>query len=90
MRPITIGLRRCCTFLALLVALLTPSEIASAQTAAEPVKLSVYGICHAPGTTYYAQTKRFTAFATLADCLKSGGTVTETIAGLGKCPATQR
>jgi len=37
------------------------------------VKKSKTGICHAPGTTYYAQTKSFTPFKTLDECLKSGG-----------------
>jgi hypothetical protein len=41
--------------------------------AADPVKLSNSGICHALGTTYYAQTKNFTPFKTLDECLKSGG-----------------
>jgi len=38
-----------------------------------PVKKSKTGICHAPGSTYYNQTKNFTPFKTLDDCLKSGG-----------------
>jgi len=38
-----------------------------------PVKMSSSGICHAQGTTYYNQTKKFTAYKTLDDCLKSGG-----------------
>jgi hypothetical protein len=38
-----------------------------------PVKMSSSGICHAPGTTYYEQTKKFTTFKTLDDCLKAGG-----------------
>ena len=37
------------------------------------VKKSKTGICHAPGTTYYARTKRYTSFETLAACLGSGG-----------------
>lgn len=41
--------------------------------AAEPVKKSSTSICHAPGTKYYEQTKKFTPFKTLDDCLKSGG-----------------
>ena len=40
-----------------------------------PVKKSKTGICHAPGSTYYSQTKTFTPFKTLDDCLKSGGTL---------------
>jgi len=39
----------------------------------EPVKLSKSGICHAPGTSYYVQTKNFTPFKTLDECLKAGG-----------------
>jgi hypothetical protein len=38
-----------------------------------PVKKSSTGICHAQGTTYYAQTKTFTAYKTLDECLKAGG-----------------
>jgi len=37
------------------------------------VKKSSTGICHAPGTTYYNQTKSFVAFDTLDACLSSGG-----------------
>jgi hypothetical protein len=38
-----------------------------------PVKMSKSGICHAPGSTYYKQTKNFTPYKTLEDCLKAGG-----------------
>jgi hypothetical protein len=39
-----------------------------------PVKMSVSGICHAKGkSSYYAQTKKFTAYSTLDECLKAGG-----------------
>jgi len=41
--------------------------------AAEVIKKSKTGICHAPGTTYYNQTKSYTAYKTLKDCLDSGG-----------------
>jgi hypothetical protein len=44
-----------------------------AQSEQAPVKKSNTGICHAPGTTYYVQTKSFTPFRTLDECLKSGG-----------------
>jgi hypothetical protein len=37
------------------------------------VKKSVNSICHAKGTRYYAQTKKFISYKTLKDCLKSGG-----------------
>jgi hypothetical protein len=39
------------------------------------VKMSNTGICHAPNTTYYEQTKNFTPYKTLDDCLKAGGRV---------------
>jgi len=39
----------------------------------KPVKMSNSGICHAPNTTYYEQTKNFTLYKTLDDCLKAGG-----------------
>jgi hypothetical protein len=38
-----------------------------------PVKMSNSGICHAPKTAYYDQTKNFTPYKTLDECLKSGG-----------------
>ena len=38
-----------------------------------PVKKSTSGICHEKGGHYYAQTKKFTEFKTLDECLKSGG-----------------
>ena len=39
-----------------------------------PVKMSVSGICHQKGkSSYYAQTKKFTAYNTLDECLKAGG-----------------
>jgi hypothetical protein len=38
-----------------------------------PVKMSKSGICHAPGSTYYSQTKNFTPYKTLDDCIRAGG-----------------
>jgi hypothetical protein len=38
-----------------------------------PVKMSKSGICHARDTSYYAQTKNYTAYNTLEECLKAGG-----------------
>ena len=46
---------------------------ASVFAQSEPVKMSKSGICHKPGSTYYQQTKNFTPFKTLDECLKSGG-----------------
>ena len=44
------------------------------KAAEEPsVKKSKSGICHAKGTSYYAQTKNYTAFNSLDECLKAGG-----------------
>ena len=51
----------------------TSSTIVLAQSSSAPVKKSSSGICHAPGTTYYNQTKHFTSYKTLDECLKSGG-----------------
>ena len=39
----------------------------------EPVKMSKSGICHAPNSTYYKQTKNFTPYLTLKDCLNAVG-----------------
>jgi micrococcal nuclease len=37
------------------------------------VKMSTTGICHAPGTTYYAKTLNFTSYNTVEACLAAGG-----------------
>jgi len=39
----------------------------------EPVKMSKSGICHQPGSNYYANTKNFKPYKTLDECLKAGG-----------------
>ncbi|WP_140984656.1 hypothetical protein [Asticcacaulis tiandongensis] len=57
--------------LGLAFALFATSPVAANDS--PPVKKSNSGICHARGTTYYAQTKHFTPYATLDACLKSGG-----------------
>ena len=38
-----------------------------------PVKKSSTGICHPEGGTYYYKTKNFRPFASIEDCLNSGG-----------------
>jgi hypothetical protein len=38
-----------------------------------PVKKSKSGICHAKGTSYYAQTKNYTAYDELEECLQVCG-----------------
>ncbi len=40
-----------------------------------PVKMSKSGICHAKGSTYYAQTKSFTPYPTLQACLNAVGRI---------------
>jgi hypothetical protein len=45
----------------------------TAYAVSEPVKMSNSGICHAPNTTYYEQTKNFNPYKTLDECLKAGG-----------------
>jgi len=52
--------------------LLVFSSLVVAQ-ADPPVKMSSTGICHAQGSTYYNQTKKFTAYKTVDECLKAGG-----------------
>ncbi len=37
------------------------------------VKMSRSGICHAPGSSYYAQTMNFTPYSSLDACLSAGG-----------------
>lgn len=46
--------------------------LVAAPALADPVKLSRSGICHAPGTTYYAHTTHFTPYDTLEACLTVG------------------
>ena len=50
----------------------------------EPVKKSSSGICHCPGGQFYLRTTNFIPFATLSECLESGGR--EPKRGLGNCP----
>ena len=38
-----------------------------------PVKKSRSGVCHVPGSTYYARTMNFKSFTTIDSCLTSGG-----------------
>lgn len=37
------------------------------------VKKSNTGICHEKGTNFYNNTKNFTAYTSISDCLNSGG-----------------
>jgi hypothetical protein len=54
-----------------LIATVLISSGALAQS--QPVKMSNSGICHSPVSTYYEQTKKFTSFKTLQECLNAGG-----------------
>ena len=59
------------SFLIALSLLLTAPVVAQSDP---PVKMSSSGICHQKGkSSYYAQTKKFTAYNTLDECLKAGG-----------------
>jgi hypothetical protein len=50
------------------------SSVASPDVAPSGVvKKSRTGICHAPATTYYAQTQHFIAYESIEACLASGG-----------------
>lgn len=56
-----------------LIATVLISSGAFAQS--QPVKMSNSGICHTPGSTYYDQTKKFTVFKSLQECLNAGGRI---------------
>lgn len=61
-------------FIIALFCALTASGVgAHASASKAPIKMSRSGICHAPGTTYYTKTKKFTPYATMQDCLNAGG-----------------
>jgi hypothetical protein len=48
-------------------------QVPSTSTSEPAVKKSSSGLCHAIGTTYYTRTTKYTAYASIADCLASGG-----------------
>ncbi|MFA5129735.1 MAG: thermonuclease family protein [Patescibacteria group bacterium] len=61
---------------------LMPSSVSSSSSSSKPssatsdgpaVKKSKSNICHLKGTTYYFQTKEYTAYDTIQACLDSGG-----------------
>jgi hypothetical protein len=49
-----------------------PANAAAAETV---VKKSDSGICHDKTSASYEKTQKFTAFKTLDECVKSGGTL---------------
>jgi hypothetical protein len=57
----------------LIAAVLSAFLASGVRAQSEPVKMSKSGICHAPNTTYYNQTKSFTPYKTLKECLNAGG-----------------
>lgn len=57
----------------IIISLLAIALLSAAAHAAEPVKMSKSGICHTPGSTYYKQTKNYTPYPTLQECLNAGG-----------------
>jgi hypothetical protein len=59
------------SFLISLSLLLTAPVFAQSEP---PVKMSSSGICHEKGkSSYYNQTKKFTAYKTIDECVKAGG-----------------
>ena len=57
----------------LLTLLVSMFILVSVQAADPPVKKSISGICNDTKSSYYVQTKNFTPFNTMDECLKSGG-----------------
>lgn len=58
------------TIISLIVGLLVSTSIFGQS---DVVKKSKTGICHQPGSHYYIQTKHYTPYKTLDECLRSGG-----------------
>ncbi|WP_353131831.1 hypothetical protein [Limnohabitans sp.] len=52
-----------------------PAVVQTAAAAEPIVKKSDSGICHDKNSTSYGQTKKFTEFKTVDECVKSGGTL---------------
>lgn len=50
-----------------------PAPSPAAASSDGVVKMSRSSICHAPGTTYYAQTKNYVSYSSLEACLNAGG-----------------
>ena len=64
----------CVSFAALALVGSLSSAADKKEAAAEPsVKKSDSGICHEKGSPSYGNTKKFTPFATVDECVKSGG-----------------
>ena len=50
-----------------------PKNAGTAPTPAAVIKKSESGICHDPSSSSYEKTTKFTSFATMDECVKSGG-----------------
>ena len=57
----------------LLTLLVSMFILVSVQATDPPVQKSISGIYHDTKSSYYTQTKNFTPFNTIDECLKSGG-----------------
>ena len=53
------------------------STTPSTTTSGGVIKKSSTGICHAPGDAYYDRTTNYTPYATMQDCIDSGGRPSE-------------
>lgn len=68
----------------LLIASLLSFTLGSSHAADPAVKKSDAGICHDKTSASFANTQKFTAFASMDECLKSGG---RPVAGQNAAPA---
>ena len=50
-----------------------PKNAGAAPTPAAVIKKSDSGICHDPSSSSYEKTTKFTSFASMDECVKSGG-----------------
>ena len=50
-----------------------PKNAGTAPTPAAVIKKSESGICHDPSSSSYEKTTKFTSFASMDECVKSGG-----------------
>lgn len=65
-------MKKICYIILLFVFILLFSGCGS-QNGNPPVKKSNTGICHKEGTLFYKNTKNFTSYDSIDECLNSGG-----------------
>lgn len=58
-----------CLFITLFLVVFSGCGISTGSN----VKKSDTGLCHEKGTNYYKNTKKFTSYSSIDDCLNSGG-----------------